>query len=174
MRKDHSWDYQNLPPSFFSKEGTDVAKKWIAKIRRDPGSHFVINKHTKICSNHFTTNDFVATVLDYPAARCHLKPNAVPSIFPWTTEVSHRISIQHHEYISNDDDICVAEPSLQESDDCSGDDENCENGDCKDLEEMDALCSQTSDIQALKLQIQLLQDSLDEAKMFGLEVAVPS
>ena len=151
----------------FPKEGTAVANKWIAKIRRDPGSRFVINKHTKVCSSHFTTSDFVATALDYPAARCRLKPNAVPSIFPWTTEVYHRKSIQRHEYKSNNEavsDICVAEPSLQKSDDCSGDEENCEKDDCINLEEMDTSCSQKSDIQDLKIQIQLLQDSLDEAK----------
>ena len=105
--------------------------------------------------------------MDYPAARCRLKSNAVPSIFPWTTEVYHRKSIQCHEYKSNNEavsDICVAEPSLQKSDDCSGDEENCEKDDCINLEEMDTSCSQKSDIQDLKLQIQLLQDSLDEAK----------
>lgn len=78
----------------FPKEGTAVAKEWIVKISRNPGSSFVINKHTKICSDHFTSSDFVATVLDYPLERRHLKPNAVPSIFPWTTEVQRSITLQ--------------------------------------------------------------------------------
>ena len=78
----------------FPKEGTAVAKEWIAKFRRDPGSSFVIHKHTKICSDHFTSSEFVATVLDYPLERRHLKPNAVPSIFPWTTEVQRSIRLQ--------------------------------------------------------------------------------
>ena len=66
--------------------------------------------------------------------------------------------------------LTFVQPNL--SDDCSGDEENCEKDDCINLEEMDALCSQKSDIQDLKLQIQLLQASLNEAKNVCLKIAV--
>lgn len=158
----------------FPKKNSVVAKEWIAKIRRDPGSNFVITKHTKICSNHFTTSDYVPTVLDYPASRSRLKPTAIPSIFPWTTEVCQRKSITSQKTSSllqcgeyNDHDVCdncVAEPPMDESDDRLEDNNEYEVDDCRNYEEKDASCSPKSKIQALKQQIQLLQDSLNEAK----------
>ena len=140
----------------------------------------VIHKHTKICSDHFTSSDFVATVLDYPLERRHLKPNAVPSIFPWTTEVQRSIRLQgttsllqQSEY--SDDravsDIFVAEfQPLQESDNCSDDHNEYEVDNYTNFEEMDASCSLNSEIQALKLQIQLLQDLLNKAKRLALKL----
>ena len=39
---------------------TDKGKMWIAKIRRDPGKEFVINNNTKVCSLHFTPDDYIS------------------------------------------------------------------------------------------------------------------
>ena len=63
-------------------------KEWIVKIRRDPGINFTVNnKHMKVCSEHFGPNDFVATIPGFPTARACFQSNAIPSIFPWSTEV---------------------------------------------------------------------------------------
>jgi len=59
------------------------ARKWIAKIRRDPGPDFVINANTKVCSEHFTADDYSGK--DPEAARHVLKKAAVPSLFPWNS-----------------------------------------------------------------------------------------
>ena len=34
------------------------AQQWISKIRWDPGPDFVINTNTKVCSEHFTADDY--------------------------------------------------------------------------------------------------------------------
>ena len=60
------------------------AQQWIAKIRRDPGSDFVINRNTKVCSEHFTADDYSGK--DPQAARRVLKQTAVPSLFPWNSD----------------------------------------------------------------------------------------
>ena len=61
------------------------ALKWIVKIRRDPGTSFVINKNTKICSEHFKLEDFLCGGGNPQAARRTLKKMAVPSLFPWAS-----------------------------------------------------------------------------------------
>ena len=58
---------------------------WITKIRRDPGSDFVINNNTKVCSLHFTPDDYISG--DLQSARRVLNGTAIPSVFPWTREV---------------------------------------------------------------------------------------
>lgn len=60
------------------------ARQWITKIKRDPGVNFVINTNTKICSKHFTPEDFVYGGGIPLAPRRLLKKTAVPSIFPWS------------------------------------------------------------------------------------------
>ena len=66
--------------SFFSK----YSQQWISKIRRDPGPDFVINTNTKVCSEHFTADDYSGK--DPEAARRILKKIAVPSLFPWNSD----------------------------------------------------------------------------------------
>jgi len=62
---------------------TEKGKQWIAKIRRDPGSTFTVSEYTKICSQHFTADDFVTLpVPGYSPVRPRLKA-AVPSVFLW-------------------------------------------------------------------------------------------
>ena len=53
---------------------------WIPKMKRDP-KYFSITKHTKICSVHFTKNDFIDSIEKVK----RLKSTSVPSRFEWTT-----------------------------------------------------------------------------------------
>ena len=53
----------------------------IMKMKRDP-RYFSVNCHTKICSEHFTSDDFINP---YSTKR-RLKVNAVPLIFAWNKE----------------------------------------------------------------------------------------
>ena len=76
-----------------------MRKERIAKIRRDVGPGFTITKRIEICSVHFKVDDLnYLRVYDVQTARHHLKPTAVPSIFPWTannffhTSVTSRIA----------------------------------------------------------------------------------
>ena len=55
-------------------------KKWIHAIRRDEGVYFQIQEWTKVCSRHFREYDFIKKL----SGRRDLRPNAVPSLFPWT------------------------------------------------------------------------------------------
>ncbi|KAH9366631.1 hypothetical protein HPB48_018165 [Haemaphysalis longicornis] len=64
-----------------------VLKQWIIAIKRDPGTYFSIERTTKVCSRHFTENDFVPNVA---SGRRYLRENAVPSIFPFLKKVVHR------------------------------------------------------------------------------------
>lgn len=157
----------------FPKAGTVREKKWIVKIRRDPGCNFVINKHTKICSMHFTQDDFVSVHPDYFTARPRLKPNAVPSIFPWTTQPFQRNSItsqiassvlQRNEYGSNSDHESshVDEP-FTKYDGVEADNVN-DHVDCDEISS-----SPSREINILKLKIQHLQDSLVEAKLAAMK-----
>jgi len=86
-----------LPPvSFhcFPDPTTKKGKEWIKEIRRDPGSKFKITKATKVCSLHFTTEDYLLgelqEELQLESCRPRLKPNAHPSVFPWTRPVFPR------------------------------------------------------------------------------------
>ena len=54
-----------------------ILKIWIIQIGRDVGPLFKITPHTKICSRHFTEDDFRITY----RGKKFLKRNAVPSIF---------------------------------------------------------------------------------------------
>ena len=156
----------------FPKAGTTREKEWIVKIRRDPGCNFVINKHTKICSLHFTKDDFVSLHPDYVTVRPRLKPTAVPSIFPWTTQTFQRDSVTSHiassalqrqEYGcgSSYDSSSVDEPNA--SHDRDEDDNVNDQFDCGEVS------SNSKKIDILKLKIQHLQDSLVEAKSAAMK-----
>ena len=69
---------------------TDRGKLWITKICRDPGCNFVVNQNTKVCLLHFTLDDYISGDAMHSKRR-DLKANAVPTIFPWTTEKHIRI-----------------------------------------------------------------------------------
>lgn len=61
--------------------------QWIRAIRRNPGEHFTITKSIKVCSKHFTEEDFLVGVA---SGRHLLKDNAVPSVFPFGKQALSR------------------------------------------------------------------------------------
>ncbi|XP_065896377.1 uncharacterized protein [Dysidea avara] len=75
----------------FPDPKTQKGKEWIKRIRRDPRPKFNIAKNTKICSLHFTPEDYVFSELqlelELESCRPRLKPNAYPTVFPWTQTV---------------------------------------------------------------------------------------
>ena len=80
----NDWEWTGFP-------FTDKGKLWIAKIRRDPGHDFVVNKYTKVCSLHFTAEDYICGDA-FKSKRRVLKATAFPTIFPWTIEKHLRTS----------------------------------------------------------------------------------
>jgi len=54
------------------------AQKSIVKIRRDPGNKFTIDKNTKVCSKHFTPDNFICGGGEPLAPRRVLKTTAIP------------------------------------------------------------------------------------------------
>ena len=81
---------------YFPNIQSAKGKLWIKLIRRDPGTNFVVNKHTKICSAHFKPGDFTLPDELLEGGRRRLKQCAVPSIFPWhdTKERRSLISVE--------------------------------------------------------------------------------
>ena len=73
-RKDISW--HNLP-----LDSPTMLSVWITKMRRDP-RYFKVNRHTKICGEHFVTEDFVNPY----SVKKRLKDGVVPSIFAWNKD----------------------------------------------------------------------------------------
>ncbi|XP_064456907.1 uncharacterized protein LOC135367543 [Ornithodoros turicata] len=53
-------------------------KQWIIKIKRDEGPLFEVTRHTKVCSKHFTEDNFVPNVA---SGKRILRDDAVPSVF---------------------------------------------------------------------------------------------
>jgi len=64
---------------------TDKGKLWIAKIRRDPGRDFVVNKNTKVCLLHFAAQDYICGDA-FKSKRRVFKATAFPTISPRTIE----------------------------------------------------------------------------------------
>ena len=50
-------------------------------MKRDP-RYTNVNRHTKICSKHFRSDDFI----DPYSSKKRLKADAVPSIFSWNID----------------------------------------------------------------------------------------
>jgi hypothetical protein len=73
--------------SFFGFPKDNARQKiWIHYCRR---KDFVLTKHSKICSKHFTPSQYLRyparlAELGYPNARAQLKDDAVPDV-PWAT-----------------------------------------------------------------------------------------
>ena len=63
-----------------SPQKKTLRNKWKHAIRREEGPHFKITESTKVCSRHFRDSDIKKTL----AGKHLLKPDAVPSLFPWT------------------------------------------------------------------------------------------
>ncbi|XP_044172209.1 uncharacterized protein LOC122956581 [Acropora millepora] len=54
--------------------------KWIVAIRRDIGKHFQVTTHTRVCSRHFKTSDYLPSLA---GRKRTLKPTAGPSVLHW-------------------------------------------------------------------------------------------
>lgn len=137
---------------------------WITKIRRDLGSNFVIKKHTAVCSEHFTADDFV-DYSDCPLVRPRLKPIAVPSIFAWTHKTHERTSmtskiasssIQRGDYHTSCTP-CIHESSADNVEQYTDQDE------CVDPSFNSTPCSPTKELAVLRQQVLQLQGTLAEA-----------
>ena len=148
----------------FPKLDTCIGKMWIAKIRRDPGSEFVIKKHTAVCSEHFTADDFV-DYLECPLIRRRLKPTAVPSIFAWTHKTHKRTSttskiacssMQRGDY----DRSWMSSVQKKSADDVE---QYADHVECVDPSFNSTPCSPTKELTVLHQQVSQLQDALAEA-----------
>ena len=161
--------FHNLPDLHTVK-----GKTWIARICRDPGSKFV-NKYTKIFSQHFTSDDFVS-LPECPLVIPHLKPTAVPSVFPWSVEKFKRDALTSKKALStiqcrncrNDGIHSISERSL-ESDYVGLDDETAHLDSVEyidSVEYVDSLQSHSllSELEVLRQKVLQLQADLDLAK----------
>ena len=144
-----------------------VKKEWIVKIRRDPGINFTVNKHTKVCSEHFSPNDFVATIPDFPTVRARLHSNAIPSIFPWSAEVYKCKTFTSTKETASFQKCIKQNVSELTMCDISGsinyeemNDEEMNDEDHMNMTDLDY----EGEIERLRLQVKLLQDSLEEAR----------
>ena len=55
-------------------------------MKRDP-RYFNVNRHTKICSEHFKSDDFINPY----SSKKRLKADAVPSIFSWNIDKQENV-----------------------------------------------------------------------------------
>ena len=62
---------------------------WITKMKRKEihDIYFNVNRHTKICSEHFTSDDFI----NLYSSKKRLKAYAVPSIFSWNKDKQEKV-----------------------------------------------------------------------------------
>jgi len=123
----------------------------------------VINNNTKVCSLHFTPDDYISG--DLQSARQVLQGTAIPSLFPWTREMYQRTTITSRlaasVYQRSDlteeqgTPICNSEVSY-----CPK--ENCMEGTNVDIAEMQRKID--------KLQVKLVQvQSIFQRSLFHLE-----
>ncbi|KAL3170716.1 hypothetical protein MRX96_044164 [Rhipicephalus microplus] len=64
-----------------SPKNMDFRKKWIVPNKRDESSFFTVTKCTKVCSNHFTEENYLPNVA---GNRRFLKQDAMPNIFAFS------------------------------------------------------------------------------------------
>ncbi|XP_065895749.1 uncharacterized protein [Dysidea avara] len=141
---------------------------WIIKIKRDPGPEFVINKYTKICSEHFTSSDYFPTS-DKPNSRRRLLPTAVPSVFQWTSKSFQRRSVTSMKASSS---LEFSEHATDEHDDSesdvvtddASDAHNFEDYYSRDQEDVATKTALLDEIERLKLQVKQLQDKFVESQ----------
>ncbi|XP_074662591.1 uncharacterized protein LOC141915082 [Tubulanus polymorphus] len=61
---------------------------WVNAVRRGE-AHWKPSRHSVVCRNHFTTKDYVEiTTSGTSPLQNRLKKDAVPSVFPWNSEIS--------------------------------------------------------------------------------------
>lgn len=61
-------------------EDKELFIKWIVAIRRDIGKESRVTEHTRVCSRHLKSRDYVTSLAGHKRT---LKPTAVPSVFFW-------------------------------------------------------------------------------------------
>ncbi len=61
-------------------EEKELFRKWIVAIRRDIGKEFRVTEHTRVCSRHFKSRDYVTSLA---GRKRTLITTAVPSVFFW-------------------------------------------------------------------------------------------
>ena len=133
--------------------------KWIAKIRRDPGPDFRISSKTKVCSNHFTPEDFTSGSTDEYATRRVLKKTAVASIFSWSNTKSSQCTTRTSQRAKTEIRVPVnqqpAEGSLTLIDDFEISDQTVEDINdpgCDSIESLQAKVEMLSSLQVTELQ----------------------
>ena len=73
----------NLKFHQFPLEDIDLCAKWVYSTKREK---FVATEHTRICEDHFTSDDYLFTDSK------HLKPGAIPSVFSFPKASCHPTS----------------------------------------------------------------------------------
>ena len=136
--------FHSFPSLTTDKERT---QNWIVKIQREPGKDFVINKNTKICSEHFKPKDFLCNGVNPQAPRRVLKKTAVPSQFPWvsvskerTTTTSQRVALELECDSSSSEEDCIIS-----SNESSENETDAEDIDCDSSEYLNAKVAELSD-----------------------------
>ena len=155
----------------------NILNKWIIKIKRDPGPNFVINQYTKICLEHFTSGDYFPTS-DKPNSRHRLKPDAVPSVFQWTSKAFQRHSISSMKASSS---LEFSEHAADEHNDAesngvmddASDAGSFEDYYSRDQEDVGTNAALFDEVKQLKLQVRQLQDELAASKRTATESVSP-
>lgn len=81
-----SANQKDLPFHGLPLNSKSLLSVWITKMKRDP-RYFNVNRHTKICSEHFTSDDFINPY----SSKKRLKADAVPSIFSWNKDKQEKV-----------------------------------------------------------------------------------
>ena len=80
-------------------------KVWITRIKRDPKKDFKVTESTKVCSEHFTPEDFISS----SSQKRKLKNGASPSVFSWTSQVQERSLPSKRSKLQAEQEILEAE-----------------------------------------------------------------
>ena len=143
----------------FSDIKTDKRNQWLAKIHRDPGCYFEVAQNTKVCSLHFTVDDYVCGAASVRCKRRVFRNTAIPSVFPWPVEKFIRTSMTSKLAISPVQrwDMVESESvkELMESDHFAGDDGALE---FETLQELKCKCKE------LEKEVEELQSRLAESE----------
>ena len=127
-----------------------------------------MNKNTKVCSLHFTAEDYINGNAFYSARRV-LKPTAVPSVFPWTKDQYHRttavsqLAASPYQRFDRFDDKVEQQSDKQEPADDSSDDQFMEvDSECDDVAKLQ------TEVEELRAQLTIDEATLGKS-LFRLE-----
>lgn len=92
-----------------------LKKKRIVAIKKDEGKHFSVNRHTKVCSKHFSSGDFykeaaVPSKFNFPTSRsaAQRKPPTKRHVHQPATHVP-----QDETVLQPDDSLQCTRPSIR-------------------------------------------------------------